>query len=256
VGYKPSETEPKSLEPQKLRWQLEGPFHFDETKAEEPLFKNAALRRIYTDFLRDREKARVPMLHREDLYESGPASKSPSQYMLELTSKYAGPRVLDVGCGTGAASKELNKKGFNCVGIEWDEDCVKEASQSFNAFRMNAEEMGFADKSFDTVLLFEVLEHLRNPEKALREIIRVARRNLILSVPNLGPLVDCVENNVIMHHFFEMTHLNFFTKSMLERFLGQFFENVLVGEFGPFFVSGRRLSYNLYAVASFEPIES
>ena len=115
---------------------------------------------------------------------------------------------------------------------------------------MSAESLQFDDNSFDTVIMFEVLEHLRNPDKALSEVKRVTRNNLVLTVPNLGPIVDCVEHNVVMHHFLEATHYNFFTKTMLERFLLDFFPHVEVREFGQFFdSSGEKLFYHLSAVA-------
>jgi len=216
-----------------------------------PVIRNEVMKSIYTNLLKAEEHPEVMMFHREHLYASGPPITVPSQEMIELAARHAGPRILDIGCGLGVYSRELNERGFSCVGIEWNEEYVREASKHIEAYHMSAEELEFEDKSFDTVLMFEVLEHLQNPEKALREIRRVIRKNVILSVPNLGPLVDCVEHNVIMHHFFEMTHFNFFTKKMLERFLRKRFPYVQVREFGQFFnISGKELFYHLSAVAS------
>ena len=47
----------------------------------------------------------------------------------------------------------------------------------------DAAALPFKDKSADLVLAIEVLEHLPDPEAALREIARVARLRVILSVP-------------------------------------------------------------------------
>ncbi len=44
--------------------------------------------------------------------------------------------------------------------------------------------LGFADRAFDTVAALEVLEHLETPEIAARELLRVARRFLVASVPS------------------------------------------------------------------------
>ncbi len=255
IGHKPTSAAPNSRLTRGSQWQFEGPYDLEGNPPAESVIRNTAMKRIYTDIMKDKETSAVTMLHREDLYASGPPTTVASKEMLELTSEHAGHRILDVGCGIGVFGKELNKRGFECVGIEWDDAIAKEAGRSIEAYFMSAEELEFEDDSFDTVIMFEVLEHLRSPEKALQEIKRVTRKNLILSVPNLGPLVECVEHNVIMHHFFETTHFNFFTKSMLERFLKEFFEHVHVGEFGRFFnASGQRLFYHLYAIASFEEI--
>jgi SAM-dependent methyltransferase len=43
--------------------------------------------------------------------------------------------------------------------------------------------MPFADRSFDAVTCLEVLEHLDNPAAAVRELARVSRRAVVLSVP-------------------------------------------------------------------------
>jgi ubiquinone/menaquinone biosynthesis C-methylase UbiE len=53
---------------------------------------------------------------------------------------------------------------------------------------MNAEELRFGPNSFDTVLMIEVLEHLPEPISALREAFRVAKKNVLISVPNTDVL--------------------------------------------------------------------
>lgn len=214
------------------------------------------MQEIYLNFFKEHEENQVMMLHREDLYTPGPPHRHFSSKVLELVEKHAGHKILDIGCGHGVNCIELNNRGFHCIGIEAKEEYAREAQKHVEAYHMRAEKLEFPDKSFDTVIMLEVLEHLEDPHAALLETVRVARKNLILSVPNLSPLEVCVGYNVIMHHFFESTHVNFFTKSMLERFLKKYFPYVQVGEFGQFFnISGRKLYYHLSGVASFEPIK-
>lgn len=52
------------------------------------------------------------------------------------------------------------------------------------AARMDAECLALADDSADGVTILEVLEHLRRPERAVAEALRVARRFAIVSVPS------------------------------------------------------------------------
>lgn len=213
---------------------------------------NISMKQVYSQFFRHHEAMGATMLHREDLYMPGAPHTAHSQFMVDLAQKHAGSQILDVGCGTGVNSIELKKRGFECTGIEIESQYVEQANQHIPAFQMSAQSLQFPDKSFDTILMVEVLEHLEDPEKAISEAARVARKNVILSVPNILPLEVCVEYNLIMHHFFDSTHLNFFTPSMLERFLKSHFPKVEIGEFGQFFsLSGRKLYYHIYAICSF-----
>jgi 2-polyprenyl-3-methyl-5-hydroxy-6-metoxy-1,4-benzoquinol methylase len=217
------------------------------------VIRNEVMKTIYRDFFNFHEEQKTLMLHRGDLYAPGPPVTAPSGEILAIIEAHAGKSILDIGCGHGVYGRELIKKGYDYTGIEADEEYAAEAAKTVTAFHMRAEKLGFPDKSFDTVIMLEVLEHLEDPYGALAEVVRVARKNLIVSVPNLGPMKDCVEHNLVMHHFMDGTHVNFFTGGMLERFLRNYFPYVKVSEFGQFFnLSGSKLYYHLAGIGSFE----
>ena len=50
---------------------------------------------------------------------------------------------------------------------------------------MDAERPAFASGAFDVVTILEVLEHLQNPQQALSNLVAVARRFVLLSVPSV-----------------------------------------------------------------------
>lgn len=54
-----------------------------------------------------------------------------------------------------------------------------------SALAMDAQRMSFATNSFDVVTLLEVLEHMPEPNAALRRAVDVARRFVVLSVPSV-----------------------------------------------------------------------
>lgn len=100
------------------------------------------------------------------------------------------PQLLDVGCGEGftAAILKQNYGGMlQITGIDYSEGAVGQAKKMCPAADFmvgSVYNLPFDDNSMDIVLCSEVLEHLEEPEKGLRELLRVAKHSVILSVPN------------------------------------------------------------------------
>jgi ubiquinone/menaquinone biosynthesis C-methylase UbiE len=67
-----------------------------------------------------------------------------------------------------------------CIGVDIAPPL---ASVPFEMLSADITALPFTDHSFDIVLCTHALEHIRNPQKALAELIRVARRRLIIVVP-------------------------------------------------------------------------
>lgn len=107
-------------------------------------------------------------------------------------------RVLDAGCGEGETIARLGDAlGQRVSAIDILEECVTFTSRRHphvDAAQGSVYELPFEDGAFDLVLSLEVLEHLKSPAAALRELNRVTRGGLVLSVPyepyfRLGSLV-------------------------------------------------------------------
>jgi 2-polyprenyl-3-methyl-5-hydroxy-6-metoxy-1,4-benzoquinol methylase len=97
--------------------------------------------------------------------------------------------ILDAGCGEGfTMDKLLEEKIANRIeGIEYVEESVilgKKLYPNLIIKQANIYNLPYKDSSFDLVICTEVLEHLKEPEKALREVLRVSKKYLIISVPN------------------------------------------------------------------------
>lgn len=98
--------------------------------------------------------------------------------------------VLDIGCADRWAQQYL-PAGCAYVGV----DSVATGGLLYGArpnLFADAHRLPLAASSVDHVLLFEVIEHLRNPEIALAEIARVLRPGgrLLMTVPFLYPVHD------------------------------------------------------------------
>jgi SAM-dependent methyltransferase len=104
------------------------------------------------------------------------------QKRVGLIQKYislAGTTMLDCGCGTGEYVLALNRLGAEAWGIEYSPAKVAEFKR-LNQWPErvsvgNVEQTGFAPSSFDAALLNEVLEHVSDDRRALREIHRLLR---------------------------------------------------------------------------------
>ncbi len=102
-----------------------------------------------------------------------------------------GQRLLDVGCATGEYTKRL-AFGFDrveAIDIELDRLSAFVESNPGDNIRVHAmsvNELRFADESFDTVTMIEVLEHLTDPVAAVAEVGRVLRPGgqLLLTSPS------------------------------------------------------------------------
>ncbi len=91
--------------------------------------------------------------------------------------------VLEVGVGDGVTCGYLSRNteiAYTTVDIA--DDVGADVIGSITA-------LPFADKSFDVVCAFEVLEHLpfEKLDTSLSELARVARKKVIISVPHFGP---------------------------------------------------------------------
>ena len=109
----------------------------------------------------------------------------------DLFTRAAPESLLDVGCGEGVVTERWAGRlgpGRRVVGLDLDDPQLRAEWESRARpgleFRTgSAQALEFADGEFDAVAAIEVLEHVDDPEAALAQCARVARRHLLLSVP-------------------------------------------------------------------------
>jgi 2-polyprenyl-3-methyl-5-hydroxy-6-metoxy-1,4-benzoquinol methylase len=133
--------------------------------------------------------------------------------------------VLDVGSGSGVMGAKLRELGFGCISaVEQD---VQARAQTASLYTDVAPLLScFAGRTFGLVLLLDVVEHMAHPEEFLAELrpLLSPGATLLLSVPNVAhwsvrlPLLfgsfRYTERGIL-----DETHLRFFTRSSLRRFL-------------------------------------
>lgn len=91
--------------------------------------------------------------------------------------------VLDIGCGTGRLVKYLRELGIEAYGIEISEYALDQADKTIRPYLKSGDvtNVPYKDKTFDTVVSFDVLEHLERSRlrRAVDESVRVAQRLII-----------------------------------------------------------------------------
>lgn len=127
-------------------------------------------------------------------------------------------KVLDVGCGTGNKMLFLLKKGYrNVWGIEYNKDIFLPLIKSCPQLRIkegNAEKLSdLRDNFFDLVYCCHVLEHLPNPNSAVKEANRVLKKGgaYIVGIPNGGHLNDKITRLVQFVFYRKSDHLQTFS---------------------------------------------
>lgn len=111
-----------------------------------------------------------------------------------LAAEYAkGRRVLDAACGSGFGSAYLARDAESVLGIDLDPQMVSSARQLYSAQNLRFEKYDLqdslsdlADGTFNLVVSFETLEHVRDPALCLFNMVQVMVRDSValISVPN------------------------------------------------------------------------
>jgi ubiquinone/menaquinone biosynthesis C-methylase UbiE len=118
-------------------------------------------------------------------YELVEAHRYTKEWHIPIAADFAstrGLKVLEIGCGLGTDGAQFAEAGADYTGVDLTDAAVELARKRFELFDLpgkfqtaDAENLNFADRSFDLVYSHGVLHHTPETGKAIQEIHRVLR---------------------------------------------------------------------------------
>lgn len=132
-------------------------------------------------------------------------------------------KFLDIGSSAGFILEAARKRGFEPYGVEISPHGLRYARDELklNVFDGYLEDACFPDNFFDVVTMYNLLEHLPDPLKSLKEVSRIAKPDGLIEIwtPNFGHWkarrLGRDWQNIIPHHFYYFSLETL--KRMLER---------------------------------------
>jgi len=135
-------------------------------------------------------------------------------------------KVLDVGCGEGFTLNKFQEEGIGekLTGIDYSDDALELGAKIYPQLELkkgDIYDIKEKNNSYDLVIATEVLEHLEYPEKALKELIRISSKYLLLSVPNepLFIMANLLRGKYLRSFGNHPEHINHWTFKGFEKFL-------------------------------------
>jgi SAM-dependent methyltransferase len=107
----------------------------------------------------------------------------------EALKKKGRPRVLDVGCATGALLDHLRNRGWDVTGVEISPSAgYARRDRGLDVRTLPLEENRFPPNHFDRVLASHLIEHLNDPAGFVREVYRITAPGgyFFVTTPNIS----------------------------------------------------------------------
>lgn len=142
-------------------------------------------------------------------------------------------RLLDVGCGMGIFLTMAKERGWEVSGVDISDYAIRFARERFDlsCFAGKLKDLGFPDRHFNVITLWDVIEHFEDPIEELNEVRRILTDDgiILLDTPNLESLMrlfaDCIYKSTgglfkyPVKKLYQQFHLYYFSIKTLKMLL-------------------------------------
>lgn len=150
------------------------------------------------------------------------------QEKLNKFKKYLKGKCLDVGCGDGFITSELNKI-IPTIGLDISDIAIKKAKKNYsniNFLKGSVTNLPFKKDQFNCIFASELIEHIQDSEAMFNEFNRILKKNgnLIMTTPELTKLKNIFIALFYWDKYYHPAnpHIRFYSKKALTEILKRF----------------------------------
>ena len=151
--------------------------------------------------------------------------------------------ILDLGCGEGLVIDYLKKHNaeLSFKGLDVSEEAIKMAKEinpQANFKVGDIYKLEYEHNSFDLIMMIEVLEHLRYPERVLTKIKDISRKFFVFSVPRepYFSIGNFMRGKNMLRWGSDLEHLQWWTKSQFLKLIKEHFKIIEVKDAFPWII--------------------
>lgn len=138
------------------------------------------------------------------IYDTGRAAHPETVEKLVLSLSIAGnSKILDMGCGTGNYTQALYKTTKNIIGLDYSFGMLAQAKAKYSAIpflQSDVTNLPFESETFDGTFAVQVLHHIKEKERFLKEAHRILRKRAHIA------LHACSHEQMRVYWFYHYFH--------------------------------------------------
>ena len=143
-------------------------------------------------------------------------------------------KMLEIGCAYGKFLYEAEKLGWKVYGLDISPYAVRFAGKYYKLDVKvgTLDTVKYPSNFFDCIVMIEVIEHLTDPKKTLKEINRILKLNglIVIQTSNVDSLISKIKGP--KWGYYNFGHLYLFSRKTLKRYLNDAGFELVKGFFG------------------------